>query len=60
MGAKATTASESGRSVLMTGATGCVGGRLAPLLLSRGYGVRACARNPRRLENRPSAGHANR
>ena len=41
------------RPILVTGATGYVGGRLVPLLLAKGYRVRACARNPRRLENRP-------
>jgi len=59
MDTNTTPASKSGRPVLVTGASGYVGGRLVPLLLSRGYRVRACARNPRRLENRPWAGHAN-
>ena len=47
------------RPILVTGATGYVGGRLVPLLLAKGYRVRACARNPRRLKNRPWHGHAN-
>jgi len=47
------------RPVLVTGATGYVGGRLVPLLLAKGYRVRACARNPQRLENRPWRDHAN-
>jgi uncharacterized protein YbjT (DUF2867 family) len=47
------------KPILVTGATGYVGGRLVPLLLSKGYRVRACARNPRRLEDRPWSGHAN-
>ncbi|MEE4114041.1 MAG: SDR family oxidoreductase [Desulfobacteraceae bacterium] len=47
------------RPILVTGATGYVGGRLVPLLLAKGYRVRACARNPQRLKNRPWHGHAN-
>ncbi len=47
------------RPILVTGATGYVGGRLVPLLLAKGYRVRAGARNPRRLENRPWRDHAN-
>ena len=47
------------RPILVTGATGYVGGRLVPRLLAAGYRVRACARNPQRLENRPWSGHAN-
>ncbi len=38
---------------LVTGATGYVGGRLAPRLLDRGYGVRALARNPDKLADVP-------
>jgi uncharacterized protein YbjT (DUF2867 family) len=38
--------------VLVTGATGYVGGRLVPLLLARGYSVRCLARDPSRLEGR--------
>jgi uncharacterized protein YbjT (DUF2867 family) len=34
---------------LLTGATGYIGGRLAPRLLDRGFGVRAMARNPDKL-----------
>ena len=45
--------------ILVTGATGYVGGRLVPLLLSAGYRVRACARNPQRLDHRPWIGHPN-
>lgn len=45
--------------VLITGATGYVGGRLIPLLLSRGYQVRAMARTPAKLSCRPWANHAN-
>jgi uncharacterized protein YbjT (DUF2867 family) len=48
-----------GRPILVTGATGYVGGRLVPLLLANGYRVRACARNPQRLMNRPWSAHDN-
>lgn len=40
------------RRILITGATGYVGGRLVPLLLQRGYQVRCMAREPRRLMGR--------
>ncbi len=40
-------------SVLVTGATGYVGGRLIPRLLEAGYRVRALARDPDRLQGRP-------
>src|SRR5690625_693237 len=43
----------NGRRVLVTGATGYVGGRLIPELLSAGFTVRALARNVKHLENRP-------
>jgi uncharacterized protein YbjT (DUF2867 family) len=45
--------------VFIAGATGYVGGRLAPLLLSRGASVRAGVRSPRKLAARPWAGHPN-
>ncbi|WP_353119560.1 SDR family oxidoreductase [Nitratidesulfovibrio sp.] len=44
-------------TVLITGATGYVGGRLAPLLLERGWHVRALARNPAKLAGRPWTTH---
>jgi uncharacterized protein YbjT (DUF2867 family) len=39
--------------VLITGATGYIGGRLAPRLLQAGYRVRCLARDPSRLQGRP-------
>ena len=41
----------SGR-VLVTGATGYIGGRLVPQLLEAGYRVRVLVRNPERLQGR--------
>jgi len=38
---------------LVTGATGYIGGRLAPLLLNKGLTVRALARKPDKLSNLP-------
>ena len=38
--------------ILVTGATGYVGGRLVPRLLERGYLVRLLVRDPKRLEGR--------
>lgn len=46
-------------AVFIAGATGYVGGRLAPLLLSRGYTVHAAARSPRKLQARPWGSHTN-
>jgi uncharacterized protein YbjT (DUF2867 family) len=40
-------------TVLVTGATGYVGGRLVPLLLEKGYHVRCLARDPAHLSGRP-------
>lgn len=45
--------------VLVTGATGYVGGRLAPALLEHGYRVRCVVRDPRKLLARPWADDAN-
>ncbi len=41
---------------LVTGATGYIGGRLAPRLLDAGYTVRALTRDPTRLRDVPWAG----
>jgi uncharacterized protein YbjT (DUF2867 family) len=38
--------------VLVTGATGYIGGRLVPRLLEKGYAVRCLARNPKVLKDR--------
>jgi uncharacterized protein YbjT (DUF2867 family) len=43
----------AGRLVLVTGATGYIGGRLVPLLLEAGFTVRVLARQPGRLRDRP-------
>jgi len=42
--------------VLVTGATGYVGGRLVPRLLDRGHTVRVLARSPQKLADVPWAG----
>lgn len=39
--------------VLVTGATGYIGGRIVPQLLERGHEVRVLVRDPRRIEGRP-------
>ena len=39
--------------ILVTGATGYIGGRLIPRLLEKGYIVRCLARHPEHLEGRP-------
>ena len=44
---------EQGRLVLVTGATGYIGGRLVPRLLEAGYRVRCLVRDARRLQGRP-------
>jgi uncharacterized protein YbjT (DUF2867 family) len=38
--------------IAITGATGYIGGRLAPRLLGSGYAVRCLVRSPRKLEGR--------
>ncbi len=43
------------KPVLVTGATGYIGGRLVPRLLEAGYRVRCLAREPRKLDGRPWA-----
>jgi uncharacterized protein YbjT (DUF2867 family) len=40
------------RRILVTGATGYIGGRLVPRLLDHGYHVRCLARDPQRLDGR--------
>lgn len=47
------------RPVLVTGATGYIGGRLAPLLLDQGVRVRAMVRSAAKLGCRPWAAHPN-
>jgi len=44
------------RTVLVTGATGYIGGRLVPRLLEAGCRVRCLARDPARLQGRPWLG----
>lgn len=41
------------KRILVTGATGYVGGRLVPHLLERGYHIRVLVRDPARLQGRP-------
>lgn len=45
--------------ILVLGASGYVGSRLIPVLLDRGYAVRAAARSLEGLRRRPWAGHPN-
>jgi uncharacterized protein YbjT (DUF2867 family) len=40
------------KRIVVTGATGYIGGRLVPRLLQEGYAVRCLVRSPRKLENR--------
>lgn len=49
------TPTEHPRRILVLGATGYVGGRLAPRLVARGHEVRALARTPERLAEVPWA-----
>lgn len=44
------------KTILVTGPTGYIGGRLIPRLLARGYRVRAFTRHPENLEGRPWSG----
>jgi len=44
---------QEGRRLLVTGATGYIGGRLVPRLLDLGYRVRCLVRDPARLAGRP-------
>lgn len=46
-------------TVLVTGASGYIGGRLVPRLLEAGYRVRCMARAPRKLSHRPWSEHPN-
>src|SRR5512134_3130411 len=43
----------SSKLILVTGATGYVGGRLVPRLIEAGYRVRCLVRDPNRLQGRP-------
>ncbi|QDV09372.1 3 beta-hydroxysteroid dehydrogenase/Delta 5--_4-isomerase [Planctomycetes bacterium Poly30] len=47
------------RPILVSGATGYIGGRLVPRLLEAGYHVRCVARSPRKLESRGWIRHPN-
>lgn len=46
-----------GSTILVTGATGYIGGRLAPRLVERGYRVRCLVRSEAKLRARPWANH---
>lgn len=43
--------------IFVTGATGYIGGRLAPRLLDAGHAIRCLTRDPRKLERRPWRSH---
>ena len=46
------TGTRGARTILVTGATGYVGGQLVPRLLERGYQVRCLARDAVRIQGR--------
>ena len=46
---------EKKKSILVTGATGYIGGRLTPLLLEKGHEVQVLVRDKERLQGRPWA-----
>jgi uncharacterized protein YbjT (DUF2867 family) len=46
---------EGDMNILVTGATGYIGGRLVPRLLAEGHRVRVLVRDPARIEGRPWA-----
>ncbi|RKR73848.1 SDR family oxidoreductase [Frondihabitans australicus] len=50
------TSSSARRRALVTGATGYIGGRLAPRLVAAGFDVRALVRTPEKLSGVPWAG----
>ncbi|AZM56578.1 DUF2867 domain-containing protein [Streptomyces sp. WAC 01529] len=53
MSVPAAPGAEPGPNVLVTGATGYIGGRLVPELLDAGYRVRCLARTPEKLRDHP-------
>ena len=40
------------KKILVTGATGYIGGRIIPILIDRGYKVKTLVRNRKRIENK--------
>ena len=53
------TTNEKTSWIVVTGATGYVGGRLVPMLLDAGYKVRAVSRSLEKLKSRTWANHPN-